>query len=66
MEKEYEIFESLRDQSVIWRCCACGSQVALATLAELSKQTDNELFAIHLGSRTVIGRVNQAQSAAAD
>ena len=58
MEKEYDIFETLQDHSVLWRTCARGPQVALATLEKLSKQTDNELFAIHLGSQTVIRRVN--------
>ena len=62
METEYEIFESLQDRTVIWRGCACGTQAALATLEKLSKQTENELFAIHLRSQTVIARANQAQA----
>jgi hypothetical protein len=65
VEEEYEIFETLEDRSVIWRTYAQGTKLALAKLEAISQKTSNECFAIHLGSQTVIGRVNQAQSAAA-
>lgn len=60
MEEEYEIFETLPDQSIIWRTYAQGAKLALAKLEAISQTTPNECFAIHLVSQTVIARVNKA------
>jgi hypothetical protein len=64
LEHEYDVFETLPDRSVRWRTSIRGTQLALAKLDVISKQTPNECFAIHLDTKTIIGTV-QARSLAA-
>jgi hypothetical protein len=63
MEIEYDVFETLQDRSLIWHTCARGTKLALAKLQKISQMTPNECFAIHIDTKTIIGKV-QARSVA--
>jgi hypothetical protein len=64
MEIEYDVFETLQDRSVMWHASARGTKLALAKLQKISQMTPNECFAIHIDTKTIIGKV-QARSVAA-
>ena len=59
---DYDLFEVFPDGSVMWRVSIRGTQLALATLAAIGKQTVNECFAKNLRTQRVIGRVNEAST----
>jgi hypothetical protein len=60
---DYDLFEVFPDGSVKWRVGIRGTQLALATLAAIGKQTVNECFVKNLSTQQVIGRVNEASAA---
>lgn len=57
MEREYEIFE-LSDGTPLWRGHASGLQEARLMLQQISKDTRNECFAMHLSTREIVARMN--------
>jgi hypothetical protein len=63
MNIDYDLFELFPDGSVMWRVSIHGTELALATLAAIGKQTINECFAKNLTTQQVIGRVNEASAA---
>lgn len=58
MDCDCDIFERLPDGVVLWRASAMGKDAVLAKLAELAKQTTNELFARDLFAQVTIARTN--------
>lgn len=64
MNRQYDIFEILPDQSVMWHACVVGLARALEKLEALGRETLNECFATDLSTQQVIGRVNAGPSAA--
>ncbi len=64
METEYDIFEILLNRSVKWHLCAQGRKGALYMLKLVGDRTLNECFAIDLGTRATIARVNCGNAAA--
>jgi len=59
----YDLFEIFPDGSVMWRVSIHGTELALATLAAIGKQTINECFAKNLNTQQIIGQVNEASAA---
>ena len=57
MEREYDIFEELPEGSV-WRGHVSGLQNVRAKLLELATATNNQCFAMHVGTQEVVARVN--------
>lgn len=57
---EYDIFEVLPDRNVIWRACTRSLEDANIMLVNLSKQSTNEFFAIHLHTNEIVARMNYA------
>ena len=57
MDREYEIFEIV-EGAPMWRGHGTGLLDARRHLLQLSRQTTNECFAIHLESKEIIGRLN--------
>jgi hypothetical protein len=57
MEFEYDVFETLQDRSLMWRTCARGTKLALVELEKISRMTPNECFAIHIDTKTIIGKI---------
>ena len=55
---EYDIFEVLPGRNVVWRACTRSLKDANILLLDLSKQSTNEFFAIHLFTNEIIARVN--------
>lgn len=58
METEYDIFEILIHRNVKWHMCAQGRKGALYMLKVVGSRTLNECFAIDLGTRVTVARVN--------
>ena len=44
MEHKYELFETLPDCSVRWHGCVCGTELALARVKGISKQTPTNVL----------------------
>ena len=62
VDRDYDIFEILPGESLLWRMCVHGTQNVAKALEELGKQTPNECFAINIGTKEVIARVNDKRS----
>jgi hypothetical protein len=62
MNREYDLFERLRDDSVLWRGHVSGLESARLKLAEIAKETDNECFAMHVPTKEIAIRVNLIQN----
>jgi hypothetical protein len=58
MQADYDIFEKLRDGSVVWRAFASGLEDARAQLAFLGNESSHEFFAINVAAKRVVARVN--------
>jgi hypothetical protein len=58
MDTEYDVFEILINRSVKWHLCVREKHRALDILRALGTRTFNECFATDLGTREIIGRVN--------
>lgn len=54
MDRDYEIFQCLRDGSVMWCTRAPGLQNAKLKIEGLSRETGLEYFAMHLSTRDII------------
>jgi hypothetical protein len=59
-EREYDIFEKLPDDSVMWRGSVHGHRNAIERLRELAATSSNEHFAMHTPTKSVVARVNSA------
>jgi hypothetical protein len=64
MNRQYDVFEILPDQSVMWHASVVGIARALEKLEALGRETLNECFATDLTTKQVIGRVNAGPSVA--
>jgi hypothetical protein len=62
MEREYEIFERLPDNSLMWHDHATGLPKARNKLREIAQSSGNECFAIHLESGEIVARCNVGAS----
>jgi hypothetical protein len=63
MQNEFDLFETFPDHSLVWRSCVRGTEPALAKLEAISKLTTNECFAIHIDTKTIIGKVQASSTA---
>lgn len=61
MERDYDLFERLQDQSLVWRGSVHGLENARRKLEEVSKGTTNECFAMHTPTRQIVALLNIAQ-----
>ena len=64
MNHDDDVFEIRPDRSVTWRGCFKGTQRALEKLESLGKETSNQCFAMNVGTREIVGRVNLRWDAA--
>jgi hypothetical protein len=51
--RDYDVFEEYPDGSTVWRACVFGMENAELKLRELTKETGNKLFALHLQDRSL-------------
>src|SRR5215469_15646294 len=58
MQRNYDLFEQFPDGSVMWRGRASGLPEVCRQLSDLSTNTANECFAIHLPTKEIVARVN--------
>jgi hypothetical protein len=61
MERDYDLFERLQDQSLVWRGSVHGLENARRKLEEVSKGTINECFAMHTPTRQIVVLLNIAR-----
>jgi len=61
MERDYDLFERLQDNSLVWRVSVHGLENARRKLQELAKRTTNECFATYTPTRQIVALVNIAQ-----
>ncbi len=57
MNCEYDIFEN-KGRGPVWRCSVIGKEGARRKLLELAGETKNEIYAMCILTREVIGRAN--------
>ncbi len=50
--REYDLFEELPDGSTVWRSCVVGMKNAEISLQQLTEESNNRFFAIHLYDRS--------------
>jgi hypothetical protein len=62
VEDTFDVFEKLRDGSLIWRCSVSGQEEAIVALKKLATETSNEVRAMHLATKTVIATLNSGTS----
>lgn len=58
MERDYDLFEILRDGTAIWKEAVSGHENAIRKLAEISKQTSNEVRVMHILTNSLIASMN--------
>jgi|SRR5690348_1437869 len=58
VERDYDLFEQFPDGYPVWRGYASGLLEARRQLLDLSRNTKNECFAMHLPTKEVVARVN--------
>lgn len=59
MDREYDIFERLPNGQVLWRMVVSGRDQSLDALRKLAKTSTNEVFAVHVPTKEVIGTLNR-------
>jgi hypothetical protein len=57
MLRNFEIFERFADGATLWRASSTGIQDTQETLTELSKETENECYAMNLQTGKIIARM---------
>jgi len=60
VHRDYDLFEQFSDGSVVWKCRVSGHEASIAKLKQLSAQTQNEVFVMHLPTKAVIAKMNVA------
>lgn len=58
MDREYDLFEILPNESVIWRRKITGHDNAIWQLQELATSTKNELRVMHLLTNSIVAVIN--------
>jgi hypothetical protein len=58
MHRDYDLFEQFSDGSVVWKCRVSGHEASITKLKQLSAQTQNEVFVMHLPTNAVIAKMN--------
>jgi hypothetical protein len=58
MERTYDIFEVMPDDSLIWRCAVTGHDRAILRLKELASDTSNEVRLMHVPTKALIAEMN--------
>jgi hypothetical protein len=58
VEREYDIFEQLPDGAPLWRGHASGLLNLRVKLIEVATTTNNQCFAMHIGTQEVVARLN--------
>jgi hypothetical protein len=61
MNRQYDLFEILPDESVIWRGKITGHESAISRLQELATQTRNELRVMHVETNAIIAVIHVRQ-----
>jgi hypothetical protein len=62
MERNYDLFERLQDDSLVWRGSVHGLESTRRKLQELAKKTNNECFAMFMPTRQIVALLNIAHS----
>jgi hypothetical protein len=58
MDRTFDIFEVLPDESPLWKACVLGAQNVVGVLSDIGKGTPNECFAMNMDTREILARVN--------
>jgi hypothetical protein len=58
VERTYDIFEKMKDGSMMWRVAISGHEAAIRKLQEMATQSPNEFQLRHLASNTLIATIN--------
>jgi hypothetical protein len=58
MQRDYGLFEVIRDGCLLWRAAVAGREGAVIKLQELALISSNEFQIIHLPTNAVIARMN--------
>jgi len=58
LERQYDLFEILPDDTPTWRGVAHGHDNAIRQLRELAKQTTNEVRVMDMASKAIIVTMN--------
>jgi hypothetical protein len=66
MDRYYDIFEILPDDSLRWRMCIAGAANVASALKGLGGLTQNECFAVNINTNEVLARVNEKKAKSAD
>jgi hypothetical protein len=61
MARTYDLFEILPDGVPLWRTSVDGDENAIAKLKTLSRLTSNEVYAMHVPSKSVIARMGPTE-----
>jgi hypothetical protein len=62
MERQYDLFERLEDNELMWRGCVWGLENARRRLQGIAEKTTNECFAIYTPTRQIVALLNAARS----
>jgi hypothetical protein len=57
VERTYDIFETMKDGSVLWRAAIPGHEAAIRKLQEMAAQSPNEFQLMHIPTKTVIATI---------
>jgi hypothetical protein len=58
MERTYDIFEKMKDGSMLWRTAIAGHEAAIRKLQEMAAQSPNEFHLMHIPTKTTIATTN--------
>jgi hypothetical protein len=56
--REFELFERFRDDSMVWRGNVVGLRIVRFALQEIAKSTTNECVAVHPPTQEIVDRLN--------
>jgi hypothetical protein len=62
MERTYDIFEKMKDGSILWRVAIPGHEAALCKLKEMAAQSPSEFQLRHLASNTLIASISMPRN----
>jgi hypothetical protein len=58
VNRKYDLFERMPDDSTIWKDVAQGLESARVTLSRLAERSPNEFFAIHIPTNEIVAQAN--------
>ena len=59
MDLEYDLFERMPDNSLLWQGCATGLEAARQRVRLINRETGHECFAMYMPMKQIVARVTQ-------